>query len=51
MFDYDEDYMIGEYIVNDVSYRIVGTFEFAELNFTIYSTTHISDSTYTSEKR
>lgn len=49
MFDYDEDYMVGEYTVNDVNYRIVGIFEFAELNFNMYSTTHISDSTYTSE--
>ena len=44
MFDYDESYMIGEYTVNDKTYRAVGTFEFKELDFDIYSDTKITES-------
>lgn len=45
MFDCSESYMIGEYTVNNVQYRVVGTFDWGALNFDIYSDTVVSEST------
>lgn len=42
MFSHEEDYLIGTYEVDDVSYRVVATFEFDELNFELYSFTEFS---------
>lgn len=46
MLDYNEDYMIGVYTVDNVSYRVVGTFRFNQLSFEIFSHTQISLSEY-----
>lgn len=46
MFGYEEDIMTGEYIVNDISYRINANFEWENLNFKIYSNTLILSSNY-----
>ena len=44
MFDYSESYMIGNYIVNGKSYRVIGNFEFEQLNFNFYSSTQMTKS-------
>ena len=37
MFKFEEELMIGTYEVNSVSYRVVATFEFDEIDFEFYS--------------
>ena len=46
MFDYGENTMIGEYIHNGVSYRVIAGFNFSVLDFDIISSTHVSESEY-----
>ena len=45
MFEY-EKYMIGTYEVDFLSYRVLATFEFDELNINFYSSTDVSTSEY-----
>lgn len=44
MFGYEEDYIIGSYVIDDVSYRVVASFEWDEFNFEFYSFTDFSPS-------
>ena len=46
MFAYAENTMSGIYTVDNVSYRVVAGFDWAELNFNIYSDTTVSVSEY-----
>lgn len=46
ILDYEEPYIIGEYTVNDICYRVVGSIEFGRLDFDIYSSTQVSLSKY-----
>ena len=45
---YGENYLIGSYEVNDVSYRVVANFEVDELNFKFYFSTDICPSKHSS---
>ena len=42
MLDYEENNMVGTYTVNGETYRAVGSFEFSQLSFDIYSTASVS---------
>ena len=46
MFGYEENCMIGSYVVDDVSYRVVAGFEWSALNFEFYSSTNFSSSEF-----
>lgn len=46
VFDYGEDYIIGEYLKDSKSYRVIAQFEFDTLNFSFISTINKTESTY-----
>ena len=49
MLDSGEDYRVGEYVFDNMAYRVVAEIEYSSLDFYFYSSTDVAESEYLSE--